>query len=52
MSCISQCVCEIVYNILFHLFPGGKGKAPRECLGKRPVGIHIPVVYSLSRHTR
>jgi hypothetical protein len=37
---------------MFHLFPGEKGKAPRESLGKRPAGIHIPVVYSLSRHTR
>ena len=26
--------------ILFCLFPGGK--APRECLGKRPTGIHNP----------
>ena len=31
---------------------GEKGKAPWECLGKRPAGIHIPVAYSLSRHTR
>ena len=55
MSCVSiGCrflIIEIVCVILFHLFPGGKGKAPRECLGKRPEGIHIPIVNSLSRHT-
>jgi hypothetical protein len=31
---------------------GGKGKAPWECLGKRPAGIHILVVYTMSMHTR
>ena len=39
----SGLIIEIVFVILL-LFPGGKGKAPWECLGKRPAGIHIPVV--------
>ena len=34
-------IIELVCTFLFNLFPGGKGKAPRECLGKRPAGIHI-----------
>ena len=34
MSCVG-CCSETGF-----LFPGGKGKAPRECLGKRPAGIH------------
>ena len=27
--------------------PRGEGKAPWESLGKRPAGIHIPVVHTL-----